>query len=138
MPFEDKNSIFVDMHEVPEKITSVASAIELAMPEGMFIIQRVQMLRHPDLGESLCYAVQTSWKTAARGRWRLYAFGFDAYRLCNALGTSSGYVGLSGLTGALQVHADGIVQRELDWARISGGRELPAGSGPALPAPSEL
>ena len=38
---------------------------------------------------------------------------------------------LNGLTGALQVHADGIVQRELDWARISGGRELPAGSGPA-------
>lgn len=81
--------------------------------------------------------VQTSWKTTARGRWRLYAFGFDAYRLCLSLGSSSGYVGLNGLTGALQVHADGIVQREMDWARISGGRELPAGSAPPLPAPSE-
>jgi outer membrane PBP1 activator LpoA protein len=82
--------------------------------------------------------VQTSWKTSARGRWRLYAFGFDAYRLSTTLGSSSsGYVGLNGLTGALQVHADGIVQRELDWARISGGRALPAGSGPALPTPSE-
>ena len=81
--------------------------------------------------------VQTSWKTAARGRWRLYAFGFDAYRLCMSLGSSSGYVGLNGLTGALQAHADGIVQREMDWARISGGRELPAGSAPPLPAPGE-
>jgi outer membrane PBP1 activator LpoA protein len=81
--------------------------------------------------------MQTEWKTAARGRWRLYAFGFDAYRLANSLAaSSSGYVALSGLTGALQLQPDGVVQRELDWARIAGGREIAAGSSPPLPAPT--
>jgi outer membrane PBP1 activator LpoA protein len=83
-------------------------------------------------------ALQTQWKTEARGRWRLYAFGFDAYRLANSLGaSSSGYVALNGLTGALQVHEDGVVHRELDWAQIAGGREVAAGNGPPLPVPSE-
>jgi hypothetical protein len=33
-----------------------------------------------------------------------------------------------------EVTADGTVHRELDWARVSGGRELSAGAGGALPA----
>jgi outer membrane PBP1 activator LpoA protein len=82
-------------------------------------------------------AVHEPWKTAARGRWRLYAFGHDAYRLSGAIAASSGNVAMNGLTGALQIGADGLVRRELDWARVTGGRESAAGSGPPLPSPGE-
>jgi outer membrane PBP1 activator LpoA protein len=82
-------------------------------------------------------AVHDTWKSAARGRWRLYAFGHDAYRLSGAIAASSGYAALNGLTGALRIGADGLVHRELDWARVSGGREGAAGSGPEIPAPRE-
>jgi outer membrane PBP1 activator LpoA protein len=82
-------------------------------------------------------AVHETWKTAARGRWRLYAFGHDAYRLSGAIAASSGNVAMNGLTGALQIGADGLVRRELDWARVTGGRESAAGSGPPLPSPGE-
>jgi outer membrane PBP1 activator LpoA protein len=81
--------------------------------------------------------VHETWKEPARGRWRLYAFGHDAYRLSGAISASSGHVALNGLTGALQMEADGLVHRELDWARVTGGRESAAGSGPEIPAPGE-
>jgi outer membrane PBP1 activator LpoA protein len=106
--------------------------------DGLLFPEMPWLLHAGQGAVELWNAVQTQWKTTARGRWRLYAFGFDAYRLANSLSaSSSGYVALNGLTGALQIHADGIVHRELDWARISGGRETAAGSGPPLPAPSE-
>jgi len=84
---------------------------------------------------ALWSTLQEQWKTTSRGRWRLYAFGHDAYRLMSALSTNTRYAAISGLTGALEVKADGTVLRELDWARVSGGRALPAGAGGALPAP---
>lgn len=61
MPFQDKGALFVGVEEVPRKLTSVAAAVELVMPEGMFIIQRVTMRQHPSFADSPCYAVQTSW-----------------------------------------------------------------------------
>jgi hypothetical protein len=85
---------------------------------------------------ALWSTLQEQWKTTARGRWRLYAFGHDAYRLMSALSRNTKYAAFSGLTGALEVTADGTVHRELDWARVSGGRELSAGAGGALPAPT--
>jgi outer membrane PBP1 activator LpoA protein len=87
---------------------------------------------------ALWAALQDDWKTTARGRWRLYAFGFDAFRLATALGANLRYVALNGLTGALEVAADGTVQRGLDWARVSGGREIAAGAGGVLPAPANV
>ena len=58
---------------------------------------------------------------------RLYAFGYDAYRLVHELprmrGGSSGP--LSGVSGRLAVDAQGRVRRELDWAQIQGGRLSP-------------
>jgi outer membrane PBP1 activator LpoA protein len=58
---------------------------------------------------------------------RLYAFGYDAYRLVHELPRMrSGRVGpLPGATGRLAVDAQGRVRRELEWAQIVGGRVAP-------------
>jgi outer membrane PBP1 activator LpoA protein len=58
---------------------------------------------------------------------RLYAFGYDAYRLVGELPRMrSGSLGpLAGATGRLAVDAQGRVRRELDWAQVVGGRAAP-------------
>jgi outer membrane PBP1 activator LpoA protein len=65
---------------------------------------------------------------------RLYAFGYDAYRLIGELPRMrNGSVGpLAGATGRLAVDAQGRVRRELDWAQIVNGRAVPW----ALPLPA--
>jgi outer membrane PBP1 activator LpoA protein len=58
---------------------------------------------------------------------RLYAFGYDAYRLVGELKRmQSGSLGpLAGATGRLAVDANGRVRRELDWVQIVNGRAVP-------------
>jgi outer membrane PBP1 activator LpoA protein len=84
----------------------------------------------PELWELL----QSDWAGAARGRMRLYAFGYDAYRLLRNLGAVIRGGGLDGLTGRLTIAPDGRVQRQLEWAQVERGR--PQAAGPAFqPAP---
>ena len=81
-------------------------------------------------------AVNTSWSRSARGRLRLYAFGYDAYRIAAQLRENVRTIGLDGLTGEIEIGQDGKVQRELQFAHIEGGRPQPLGaSTPPLPAP---
>jgi outer membrane PBP1 activator LpoA protein len=58
---------------------------------------------------------------------RLYAFGYDAYRLVNELPRmrGAGFGTLPGATGRLSVDPHGRVRRELDWAQVVGGRVAP-------------
>ncbi|HEY6097830.1 MAG TPA: penicillin-binding protein activator, partial [Anaeromyxobacter sp.] len=58
---------------------------------------------------------------------RLYAFGYDAYRLVGELPRmqSGGLGPLAGATGRLAVDAHGRVRRELDWVQIVNGRAVP-------------
>jgi outer membrane PBP1 activator LpoA protein len=70
------------------------------------------------------------WPARARGNSRLYAFGFDAYRLVPLLkagkfGTSNA---VPGMTGLLSVDSKGRVRRELDWARVAEGSPVPLGA----------
>lgn len=86
----------------------------------------------PELWE----VVNSAWSRAARGRLRLYAFGFDAYRIAGELRSNVRTIGLDGLTGALEIGPDGKVQRDIQFARIEGGRPQPLGTSvPPLPAP---
>jgi len=72
--------------------------------------------------------------SGARSRLRLYAFGFDAYQLLRGLNIAARGVAVQGLTGRLVVASDGRVSRELEWARVRGGRSEAAGaSQPLLP-----
>ncbi|MGH8198336.1 MAG: penicillin-binding protein activator [Steroidobacteraceae bacterium] len=69
---------------------------------------------------------------------RLYAFGYDAFRIIGELrrlraGSSTP---LPGVTGRLSVDGQGRVRRELDWAQIAGGRPVPWPQAlPPAPAP---
>jgi outer membrane PBP1 activator LpoA protein len=74
-------------------------------------------------------AVQSDWASRSRGRLRLYAFGYDAYRLAQQLASSGVAAGVDGLTGLLELNrADGRIERGLQFARVEGGRPQPAGA----------
>jgi hypothetical protein len=74
-------------------------------------------------------AVQADWASRSRGRLRLYAFGYDAFRLAQQLYGSAVAAGVDGLTGLLELNrADGRIERGLQFARIEAGRPQPAGA----------
>lgn len=70
------------------------------------------------------------WPMRARAHARLYAFGFDAYRLVPMLkaGKFGRIHAIPGMTGALSIDAAGRIHRELDWARVSGGHLVALGA----------
>jgi uncharacterized protein len=67
------------------------------------------------------------WPARARGNSRLYAFGFDAYRLVPVLkaGKFGSINAVPGMTGLLSVDSKGRVRRQLDWARVTDGKAVP-------------
>jgi outer membrane PBP1 activator LpoA protein len=68
-------------------------------------------------------AVRAAWPAATARRNRLYAFGFDAYRLVPALRSKSPAEAsaISGVTGRLHLDDHNRIHRELDWAQIKNG-----------------
>lgn len=74
-------------------------------------------------------ALNKYWPVRARGRGRLYAFGFDAYRIIPLLkaGKFGSSHAIPGMTGLLSIDDKGRVRRELDWARVSDGKPVPIG-----------
>lgn len=70
------------------------------------------------------------WPVRAKGRGRLYAFGFDACRIVPLLKARQfgAAHAIPGMTGLLSVDEKGHIKRELDWAKVSGGRALPIGT----------
>jgi uncharacterized protein len=67
------------------------------------------------------------WPSRARANSRLYAFGFDAYRLVPLLkaGKFGSANAVPGMTGLLSVDSKGRIRRELDWARVADGKPVP-------------
>jgi len=89
-----------------------------------------------DLADAVHDVARTAWPNNASRRDRLFAFGFDAYRLAIALREHPGSATLDGLTGHLTLDADRHVRRELGWAQLKGGevRLLPAPGAPPATA----
>ena len=79
-------------------------------PDGQSIELRKTLAKH--------------WTTQAERRSRLFAMGFDAYRLIPMLnsGGSSTSEQLQGMTGILTLDEQSRVLRSLPWARIHRGR----------------
>jgi outer membrane PBP1 activator LpoA protein len=74
-------------------------------------------------GEVRDLARQAFGDSAAR--WgRLFAFGYDAFRIAASLQRGAG-INSDGLTGTLSIDAQGRVRRELEWVRIKGGAPAP-------------
>jgi hypothetical protein len=109
---------------------SVRAAADM---EGMVFPEMPWLLHGGQGAPELWDAVQEDWTARARGRLRLYAFGYDAYRLALQLGGGGAFVaGVDGLTGLLELNGpDGRVQRSLQFARIEGGKPQAAGVGSA-------
>jgi outer membrane PBP1 activator LpoA protein len=76
------------------------------------------------LADGVSAAVRTAWPGLSTRRNRLFAFGFDAYRLLASLRSASAGTTIEGLTGRLSVGADGRVRRELEWAQLKGGEAI--------------
>lgn len=101
--------------------------------DGLMLPEMPWILQSGDGAPALWDALQGDWAAAGRGRLRLYAFGFDAYRLLRGLDVAARGVPMDGLTGRLTVGSDGRVQRETGWGQVQGGHLQPAGL--ALDAP---
>ena len=84
-------------------------------------------------------ALTRYWPARARGRGRLYAFGFDAYRIIPLLkaGRFGKQNAIPGMTGVLSVDEHGKIKRELDWARVSDGKPVPLGTLPSANSVNE-
>ena len=92
-----------------------------------------------DLADAVRAAVRDAYPNGAPRLTRLFAFGFDAYRLAVALHDQRGAtntVNIEGLTGRLNIDADRRVHRDLNWALIHDGEvRLLAPPGQDTPAP---
>ncbi len=76
-----------------------------------------------DLADAVRAATREAWPAGGPHRGRLFAFGFDAFRLTQALRHAgmSGTVSVAGLTGRLSLDAQRHVRRELGWAQLHDG-----------------
>jgi len=83
-------------------------------------------------------SVRAAWPSRTARRDRLYAFGFDAYRLVPALraNSPSEASGISGVTGRLHLDAHNHIRRELDWTQIKNGEPALLSEGGVLPTVS--
>jgi outer membrane PBP1 activator LpoA protein len=81
-----------------------------------------------DLADAVRAATRDAWPNSGLQRSRLFAFGFDAYRLAVALRNHPGDVNIAGLTGRLSFDPERRIRRELNWAQLRDGelRALPS------------
>lgn len=100
--------------------------------DGLMFPDTPWMLGSP-LAEAVHSAASQAWPAGGPARGSLFAFGFDAYRLAEALreNKAPSSLDLSGLTGELTLDPDGRVHRQLIWAQLHGGEvtELPSAPG---------
>ncbi|HXA93424.1 MAG TPA: penicillin-binding protein activator [Steroidobacteraceae bacterium] len=75
------------------------------------------------LADSVHNAARDAWPNGGPRRNRLFAFGFDAYRLAGALrAANGGAISVEGLTGRLSLDTERRVHRELEWAQLQQGQ----------------
>ncbi|MGH8298230.1 MAG: penicillin-binding protein activator [Steroidobacteraceae bacterium] len=100
--------------------------------DGLMFPAMPWMLGSP-LAEAVRSAASQAWPAGGPDRGRLFAFGFDAYRIAEALRENSApsSLNLSGLTGQLTLDADGRIHRQLVWAQFRDGEitQLPSAPG---------
>jgi len=91
--------------------------------DGMMFPDMPWMVADDAVTAQIRDGVRAAWPARTTRRDRLYAFGFDAYRLVPALRskTLSQTSEISGVTGKLLLDDHNRIHRELDWAQIRGG-----------------
>jgi outer membrane PBP1 activator LpoA protein len=91
--------------------------------DGLFFPDMPWMVSADPVTGRIRDAVRGAWPARTARRDRLYAFGFDAYRLVPALRSKSlsGTNEIAGVTGKLHLDDHNRIRRELDWAQIKNG-----------------
>jgi len=93
--------------------------------DGMFFPDMPWMVSNDPVTTQIRDSVRAAWpaRTTRGDRNRLYAFGFDAYRLVPSLRSRSpGDSGeISGVTGKLHMDEHNRIRRDLEWAQIKAG-----------------
>jgi outer membrane PBP1 activator LpoA protein len=91
--------------------------------EGMMFPDMPWMIANDPVTAQIRDAVRASWPARTSRRDRLYAFGFDAYRLVPGLRSNSpsGTTEIAGVTGKLHLDENNKVRRDLEWAQIKSG-----------------
>jgi outer membrane PBP1 activator LpoA protein len=92
--------------------------------EGLMFTDMPWVVSPDDVSSKLRSALTNYWPRRSRGRARLYAFGFDAYRLVPALKATrpGSALDVPGMTGRLSLDDRGHIHRQLDWAQIVDGQ----------------
>ena len=91
--------------------------------DGMLFPDMPWMVANDPVTTQIRDGVRAAWPARTARRDRLYAFGFDAYRLVPALRSKSpaGAGEISGVTGRLHLDEHDRIHRDLDWAQIRNG-----------------
>jgi outer membrane PBP1 activator LpoA protein len=100
--------------------------------DGLMFPDMPWMLGDP-VAEAVRAAASQAWPAGGPILGRLFAFGFDAYGIAEALrqNRTATALELNGLTGQLTLGPHGRIHRKLIWARLQGGevQELPSPPG---------
>jgi uncharacterized protein len=91
--------------------------------DGMLFPDMPWMVANDPVTAQIRDGVRAAWPARTARRDRLYAFGFDAYRLVPALRskTPAEASEISGVTGKLHLDDHNRIRRELDWSQIRSG-----------------
>jgi outer membrane PBP1 activator LpoA protein len=93
--------------------------------DGMLFPGTPWMISNDPVTAQIRDGVRAAWpaRTARSDRSRLYAFGFDAYRLVPELRSNApnSTSEIAGVTGKLHLDQQNKIRRDLDWAQIKGG-----------------
>jgi uncharacterized protein len=91
--------------------------------DGMLFPDMPWMISNDPATAQIRDSVRAAWPARTARRDRLYAFGFDAYRLVPGLRSSSPAASseIAGVTGKLHLDQQNKIRRELDWAQIRSG-----------------
>jgi outer membrane PBP1 activator LpoA protein len=91
--------------------------------DGMLFPDMPWMVANDPVTVQIRDAVRAAWPARTARRDRLYAFGFDAYRLVPALRSKSPAEAgdISGVTGKLHLDGQNRIHRDLDWSQIRNG-----------------
>ncbi len=92
--------------------------------DGMMFPDMPWMLGDEGLSGPVREAARQAFGDSTSRRGRLFAFGYDAFRIATSLQRGAG-INPEGLTGTLSIDAQGRVRRELEWVRIKGGAPTP-------------
>ncbi len=106
--------------------------------DGIIFPDMPWMIASDPVSDELRGSVTHAWPARANRRGRLYAFGYDAYRLIPSLRNrlQGARRLVPGMTGRLAIEADGRIYRDLDWAQIRDGK--PRSLALATPQPSDV